>query len=593
MPGSLKSHARKVFDRLAVSAATEYRVRALGHNLHLREDRGVRLLARVREAMAQSEELLAGPAQDDAAAGTSFLFWTMRGSIINVVIEAILGHALRLRGAKVTFVICDACLPACDCRNISWYQGNLITPQATAHFGDLCSFRVRSFLDAFRLPYVSMRTLLDDENYRQARESTAALSREEAYNLEHRGIPIGHSIRSSVIHLFRHLDPPADAATEGAVRDFAASAMLQVDAANAALERFQVTHLLTSHGLYTSWGPVTDVAAHQKIHWVVYGKGLGKSALRLSHEATWIDDMLNEPPENWATLELTPQRRERVEERIGRRWQADGSGFMMRNEGKDGLTLYRDAISDVDEAIRLLDLDPGKPTLGLFPNIAWDANIFSANVAFPDMIQWIMETVEFFAGRPEFQLVVRSHPMETMKAGATQQPVADEIARRFGELPPNVRVIPAKSPISSYVVARFAHAGVVHGSEFGLEMAYTGKPVIVTGGTQYRGKGFTYDVESRDDYLDLLGRFDQLPPLDSAQTELAKKYAYHFYFRREVPFKFIEGRGNFGFKDIHLNSLDELLPGKDEYLDYIISGLLDHHPFFVDPMVGDATEGVA
>ena len=43
--------------------------------------------------------------------------------------------------------------------------------------------------------------------------------------------------------------------------------------------------------------------------------------------------------------------------------------------------------------------------------------------------------------------------------------------------------------------------GIVHTTTSGMEMPLVNVPVVVVSNTHYRGKGFTIDVENKEDYF--------------------------------------------------------------------------------------------
>ena len=109
----------------------------------------------------------------------------------------------------------------------------------------------------------------------------------------------------------------------------------------------------------------------------------------------------------------------------------------------------------------------------------------------------------------------------------------------YPELPENVRLLPADSKVNTYDLVDAANLGLVFTTTVGLEMALSGKPVIVTGNTHYRGKGFTIDPESWDEYygnliavLNAPQKFEQ----SDRKIELAWRYAYRFFFEYPQPF---------------------------------------------------------
>jgi hypothetical protein len=64
-------------------------------------------------------------------------------------------------------------------------------------------------------------------------------------------------------------------------------------------------------------------------------------------------------------------------------------------------------------------------------------------------------------------------------------------------------------------------------------MAMSGVPVIAIGQTHYRGKGFTLDPESWQEYFDLLDQVLVNPEsnrLSQEQVGLAWEYAYRFFY---------------------------------------------------------------
>jgi hypothetical protein len=59
--------------------------------------------------------------------------------------------------------------------------------------------------------------------------------------------------------------------------------------------------------------------------------------------------------------------------------------------------------------------------------------------------------------------------------------------------------------VNTYDLVEVADLGLVYTTTVGMEMAMCGVPVIVSGQTHYRGRGFTYDPDSWVSYFKLLG----------------------------------------------------------------------------------------
>ena len=150
-------------------------------------------------------------------------------------------------------------------------------------------------------------------------------------------------------------------------------------------------------------------------------------------------------------------------------------------------------------------VDPQRPATGrlavLFTNLTWDSAVLGKEVAFPGIHEWLLAAVDTFEHRPNDQLLIRVHPAEVKLPGKkTREPLGASLRQQYPDLPPNVRIVEADDPLSSYPLMAMADIGLVYTSTTGLEMALHGKPVIVAGRTHYRAKGFTLDVSSPTEF---------------------------------------------------------------------------------------------
>ena len=171
----------------------------------------------------------------------------------------------------------------------------------------------------------------------------------------------------------------------------------------------------------------------------------------------------------------------------------------------------------------------------MLTNVIWDAQLHYPGNAFPTMLDWIVTTVEYMKSRPDLQLVIRVHPAEVTGALPSRQRVVDELQRRFPTLPANIIVIPPDRPASSYVIAAQSNVALIYASRMGVELAALGLPVIVAGEAWVRNKGITSDARDRAHYLELLAQLPLAARLSEEQAARARKYAFHFFFRRMIP----------------------------------------------------------
>ncbi len=188
-----------------------------------------------------------------------------------------------------------------------------------------------------------------------------------------------------------------------------------------------------------------------------------------------------------------------------------------------------------EQARAALGLDE-RPVVLLPTNVIGDSLTLGRQVFSHNMTEWITRTVQYFAGMPEVQLVIRIHPGEILSRGAS---VADIVHQLIPHLPEHIHLIGAREKVNTYDLAEVADLGLVYTTTVGMEMAMMGVPVIVAGQTHYRGRGFTYDPDSWVSYFKQLGQMLSNPAshrLTREQIERAWKYAYSFFFEFPRPF---------------------------------------------------------
>jgi hypothetical protein len=276
--------------------------------------------------------------------------------------------------------------------------------------------------------------------------------------------------------------------------------------------------------------------------------------------------LINEPVSYWEDYAMSESDRALLADYLGSHWKG----------GWDLTSYNRDTDDSPQRLAHELNLDPDKPIIGMYTNLAWDARIHYAGNTFATHSDWLIKTVGYFIDKPHVQIVIRVHPAEVKHgAGPVRQRADDLIHAHYPDLPDHIKIIPPESKLSSYGLMQLTAANVVFGTKLGIEMAALGLKVIVAGEAPYRAKGFTYDPPSVEGYFAWLNASGDLPPLTPAQTERAKRYAYHFYFRRNISFPSLV----YHPRAYLARSIDDLLPGRYANLDTICEGILSGTPF--------------
>jgi hypothetical protein len=188
-----------------------------------------------------------------------------------------------------------------------------------------------------------------------------------------------------------------------------------------------------------------------------------------------------------------------------------------------------------EQARKVLGLDD-RPVVLLATNVLGDSLTLGRQVFTRTMAEWISRTVQYFAGRPDIQFIIRVHPGEVLTHGLSMMDVVHQV---LPKLPEHIRLIGPKEKVNTYDLIEVADLGLVYTTTVGLEMAMNGLPVIVAGQTHYRDRGFTQDPDSWVTYFKLLGSILEKPQeyrLKREQVQAAWAYAYRFFFDYPRPF---------------------------------------------------------
>ena len=189
-----------------------------------------------------------------------------------------------------------------------------------------------------------------------------------------------------------------------------------------------------------------------------------------------------------------------------------------------------------EQTRKALGLDE-RPIVLLAANVLGDSLTLGRNIFAESMSEWITRTVQYFASRPDVQLVVRVHPGEKIVPQAKS--MGTVVREALPELSSHIHVIGALDNVNTYDLIEIADLGLAYTTTVGVETAMNGIPVISCGDTHYRGRGFTMDPNSWEEYFAALEKvLADLPAhrLTEAQIAKAWNYAYRFFFEYPHPF---------------------------------------------------------
>ena len=507
-----------------------------------------------------------------AQGGPRVLMASAIGSYAHAVtLESALAAALTFRGAEVHALMCDGSLTACAECDASLYPSiaRFIDHGPSRDLCRDCTWPAARVYAQLGLTLHRYGDWLTPEDRVEARRVATTLPYSQIPTLRIDGLAVGEHAYAGALRFFATGSLDEEPGAEPVLRRYLEAALLTVSATRRLLRGVGFASAVCTHGIYVPWGIIGEVARQERVKVSTWNVAYRKRRFIFSHDDTYHHTLMSEPRSHWENLDLTPAR------------EAELMKYLTsRREGLfDWIVFHRPTTQDIDSIARQLGVDRSKPVIGLLTNVSWDAQLHYPANAFPNMLEWMVQTCQYFATRPDLQLLIRVHPAEISGFPPSRQPILGELRRRLPALAANIIVVPPESGISTYAVMSLCNSAIIYGTKMGVELTSVGIPVIVAGEAWIRGKGLTEDASSPDEYFRILNRLPFPATVDKGQLARARRYAYHFFFNRMIPLPFIEPKAGYPIYRLKLEALQHLLPGRSQGLDTICDGILGKGTF--------------
>ena len=158
---------------------------------------------------------------------------------------------------------------------------------------------------------------------------------------------------------------------------------------------------LTSHGIYSLWGPSYKTIKNKKKK-IVFGPNFyQKNAISFFnniHQVTFNEDSLNK----FLDTELDKTKTLKVDSYIENR---------VNYKEKDTKIYIKNSIKD-DYKLKRRSSYPGKLFI-VYPNIVWDGNVAARNNLFTNISEWLIKLIHHFKEHNDNSLIIRFHPTES------------------------------------------------------------------------------------------------------------------------------------------------------------------------------------
>ena len=440
-------------------------------------------------------------------------------------IDSMIGVSLKLKGAEVSYLLCDEFLSGCIMKthryNISSKENENLNKKlcrdcfkcgkqsyegTNFEFLKLSSFFLRS-------DEAKIKKILNQN------KKTSDLLKFKIDNLN-----IGEQVSAGVSRYYAVSNFQKEKNIKIIIKKFFISALKTYFSINRLTETNNFDTIIVNHGFYVPQGIVSNIARTKKIHFVTWTTGARKNSFIFSHDNIYYKDFISEPKKKWKKINL-----KKIEKTINNYLKSKVFGL------QDYVYKKNKVNTNIDEYFNYRKIDLKKPLIGLTTNVIWDAQLHYDNTIFKNMMDWVFETITYFMKNPHLNLIIRVHPTEINSDRPAREKVADEIYKKFkNKITKNIIIVESHDLISTYSILDKCNTILTYGTKLDIEYAARGYPVIVAGEAITRNKNLVIQPKNKSEYFVMLKK---LPFGKISKYDNAKKFAYHYFFRKSISIK--------------------------------------------------------
>jgi len=265
------------------------------------------------------------------------------------------------------------------------------------------------------------------------------------------------------------------------------------------VEKIKPDYFVTSHGIYSTWGPTYEYVKKNKIKSYVYARIHSHStnpqhiyfttakAQTLSRCQFW-----KEFKNTKVTKDMIRKVNEYFNNRINKKKSIDTRIYYQKTRN------YR------------VNKNEGfKYYISLFPNISWDGNIPDRNKVFNGIYDWITSTINYLRDRDDIKVYIKPHPAETTLFKNTikiQKLIEKHLEQKYN----NIEIIPTEYNINTYEFLKSGiDLGICYDGILALELPYLKIPVILgCADGRFSVEGGNYCIKNKEDYFQYLDNLD-------------------------------------------------------------------------------------
>lgn len=496
------------------------------------------------------------------------------GHILCSHFEALLALALTRYGADVEIMLCDKALKGCHMMtSVSIAEDDYVN-KGSKKLCNSCLDQGREAFEGLGLKINHYSNYLTSEDLNKINKIVESSDFSDILKYKEEGISIGEHVYAGALRYYAVGELVNEKHQKKILKNFFHGGLVTKKIFCNLFKNKKFDKIILNHAVYVPQGIICEVSKKFNLGIISYSTAYKKKNFIFSYDDTYHKTMIDEPIEDWIDYDLDHTKERKLFDYLESR----------KYGTQDMYYYFSKPEFKIDSHLNDLGVNIKKPILGLLTNIIWDAQIIYKDNIFKNMVDWLIYTINYLSSRNDIEVVVRCHPGEVNADRISKQKVKNTICERIYPLPKNLKIIDSDNKISTYSFAKICNTLIIYSSKMGMELAPFGHTIICAGEAYVKNKGITHDPINKSEYDLLLNKFPLIDKPNKVSIDKAKKYAYHYFFRRsfEIDSLISPKYNEWPPFTVSNNAFENLKLNKDNGLKKLSDCILQDKKFIID-----------
>lgn len=471
----------------------------------------------------------------------------------------IIAKALVLRGFNVKVLICDGFLSGCEIK--SFKNRNDKNPCF------ICKNNIKNILPLFELDYIKFGDLIDTNDLKKINKISNLYLRGKKKKLVYKKFDFTQTIQDSLIRyyygntfFYNYKDVKLDHSNT-AITSYIIAEKLN--------KSWKPDIILNNMYAYSSWEPLFKFYKNKCRVLSLNLSPLNSKSIYFNMFDLLISDFRFKKYLKIRKNKKLNLKEERSLNNYLKKRRLGNTEDMKKNSiFLDQNTHYENLVSKLDKLKK-----QNKKIIFLFTNVYWDIGLSDQIGLYKDVVSWTMDTIKILSKSNNHHIFIKTHPAEINKSAPSITTLEDVIRKKLKKIPENVTFIKPSYKVNAYKLSTKIDLGVIFTGTLGIEMILLGVPIIAVGSVPYRKLNFAIIPKNKKEYkYQLLIKKNSKP---AYKRKMLKIYSYFYFIKSSIPWNLTPSAHGQRFNGFKFNSLDEIYPNKNKYLDHICNCITD------------------